>query len=80
MKFSPELLFFNIGAPELFIIVLVVIIFFGSKKIPDLMKGLGKGMREFKNATGEIQREIRDSSQSIKSGFKDSEDSPEEKK
>lgn len=58
-------LFFNIGAPELFVIALVVIIFFGSKKIPELMKGLGKGIREFKNATGDIQNEIRKSSQSI---------------
>ena len=65
MSLASIWLFFNIGAPELFIIVLVVIIFFGSKKIPELMRGLGKGMREFKNATGEIQQEIRKSAQSV---------------
>ena len=65
MELSSIYLFFNIGAPELFIVVLVVIIFFGSKKIPELMRGLGKGMREFKNATGEIQHEIRKSAQEI---------------
>jgi len=71
MSTSAVLLFFNIGAPELFIIVLVVIIFFGSKKIPELMKGLGKGIREFKNATGEIQQEIIKSSQIIEDELKD---------
>ena len=65
------LLFFNIGAPELFVIVLVVIIFFGSKKIPELMRGLGKGIREFKNATGEIQQEIRKNSKVIEDEIKD---------
>ena len=47
------------GGGELFVIVLIIIILFGSKKIPELARGLGKGMREIKNATGDIQREIR---------------------
>jgi len=72
MELSSVLLFFNIGAPELFIIVFVIIVFFGSKKIPELMRGLGKGMREFKNATGEIQNEIRKSTQDIQRDLKDS--------
>jgi len=46
------------GGGELFIIVLIIIMLFGSKKIPELARGLGKGMREIKNATGDIQREI----------------------
>ena len=58
-------LFFNIGPSEIFIIALVVIIFFGSKKIPELMRGLGKGMREFKNATSDIQEEITKSTRAI---------------
>ena len=73
-------LFFNIGAPELFVIVLVVIIFFGSKKIPELMRGLGKGIREFKDATGEIQQEIRKSSKVIEDELKDTEQQFKEKK
>ena len=48
------------GGGELFFIVLVIIMLFGSKKIPELARGLGKGMREIKNATGDIQREIRE--------------------
>ncbi len=59
------LLFFNIGTPELFVIILVVIMFFGSKKIPELARGLGKGIREFKNATSDIQEEIKKSSKSV---------------
>lgn len=60
------LLFFNIGTSELFLIILVTVMFFGAKKIPELAKGLGKGIREFKNATGDIQEEIRKTSTDIK--------------
>jgi len=55
------LLFGMPGGGELFIIILVIIMFFGSKKIPELARGLGKGMREIKNATNDIQREIKES-------------------
>ena len=79
MSILTKYLFFNIGAPELFIIVLVVIVFFGSKKIPELMRGLGKGIREFKDATGDIQQEIRNSSQVIKDELKNT-DSETKKK
>lgn len=53
------------GGAELFFIVLVIIMLFGSKKIPELARGLGKGMREIKNATGDIQREIREGAKDI---------------
>lgn len=55
------LLFFNIGGGEIVIIVLVVIIFFGSKKIPEIARTLGKGFSEIKNATNDIQQEIKNS-------------------
>lgn len=61
------LLLFSIGGAEIFVIVLVIIIFFGSKKIPELARGIGKGVREFKNATADIQKEIRDNTSQIKS-------------
>ncbi len=48
------------------VILLFVVIFFGSKKIPELAKGLGKGLRELKDASNEIKKEIRDSASSIK--------------
>ncbi len=41
----------SLGVPELLIILLVVLLLFGSKKIPELARGLGKGIREFKDAT-----------------------------
>ena len=46
------------GGWELVIIVLVIILLFGAKKIPELARGLGKGIREFKDATKEIKTEI----------------------
>lgn len=42
-----------IGAPELIIIVLIVLLIFGGKKIPELMKGLGKGVKTFKQGLNE---------------------------
>jgi len=51
----------NLGGPEIFLIVLFVLIFFGAKKIPELARGLGKGIREFKDATREVQTELEDS-------------------
>ena len=47
----------NLGVPEILIIVLVLLVFFGAKKIPEMAQGLGKGIREFKKATREIQTE-----------------------
>lgn len=52
------LLFGMPGGWELAVIILVVILLFGAKKIPDLARGLGKGIREFKDATKEIKDEI----------------------
>ncbi len=45
----------NIGTTEIILIALVALVFFGSKKIPELAQGLGKGIREFRKATREIQ-------------------------
>lgn len=54
-----------IGGPEIFLVILVVIMLFGSKKIPEIARGLGKGMRELKDASNEIKREIKSSSEVI---------------
>jgi sec-independent protein translocase protein TatA len=48
----------GLGGWEILLILLVLLIFFGAKKIPELAKGLGKGIKEFKNATNEIKEEI----------------------
>lgn len=57
------LLFLDIGGGELVLILLVIVMFFGADKIPEMARGLGKGMRQFKDATGSIQREIEKSIQ-----------------
>jgi sec-independent protein translocase protein TatA len=56
----------NLGATELIIIILIVLIFFGSKKIPELASGLGKGMREFRKATREVQEDQEESAPELK--------------
>jgi sec-independent protein translocase protein TatA len=55
-----------IGGPEIVVILLFIVIFFGSKKIPELAKGLGSAMREVKDASNEIKKEIRENANSIK--------------
>ncbi|MAC95957.1 MAG: twin-arginine translocase TatA/TatE family subunit [Flavobacteriales bacterium] len=57
--------FLSLGGSEIFIVLLAVVLLFGSKKIPELARGFGKGIREFKNATGDIQEEIRKTSREI---------------
>ncbi len=54
------------GGWEWIIIVLVVVLLFGAKKIPELAKGLGRGIREFKDATKEIKEEIDEGAKEIK--------------
>ena len=54
-----ELLFIGgLGMSEVLVIALVVLLFFGGKKIPELMKGLGKGVRSFKDGMKEIEKDI----------------------
>lgn len=52
------LLFGNLGTGEIIVIALVILLLFGGRKIPELMKGLGKGVRSFKQGMSEIQDEI----------------------
>ena len=55
-----NLLIFNLGVGEIVIIALVILLIFGGKKIPELMKGLGKGVRSFKEGVSEAEKEIKD--------------------
>jgi sec-independent protein translocase protein TatA len=45
----------NLGATEILLILFVILIFFGARKIPELAQGLGKGLKEFKKATRDIE-------------------------
>ena len=57
---------FNVGGSELFFILLIVVVFFGSKKIPELARGIGKGLREMQNMTDEIKKELTQEVKEIK--------------
>lgn len=52
-------MFGSLGAGEIILIVVAILILFGAKKIPEFAKGLGKGMREFKNAVKEVEDDIK---------------------
>jgi sec-independent protein translocase protein TatA len=55
---NPVLAIFNLGGGEIFLILAVVLILFGAKKVPELMGGLGKGIKEFKKASREVTDEL----------------------
>jgi sec-independent protein translocase protein TatA len=56
--YSLSTIFGFIGGPQLIIIVVVILLLFGGRKIPELMKGLGSGIKEFKNASKEDSDEV----------------------
>lgn len=64
-------MFGNLGTGELMLIFLVVLIFFGAKKIPDIAKGLGQGVREFRKALREVDETIQKSGGEEKSEQKE---------
>lgn len=49
----------NLGTPEIIIIAIIVLLLFGGKKIPELMKGLGKGVKNFKEGVKGLEDEIK---------------------
>lgn len=60
-------MFGNIGTGEIILILLVILILFGAKKIPELAQGLGKGIREFKKAMKDVEEEIKQEPNKIES-------------
>ena len=69
-----DLVILFISGPEIFVILLVVLLLFGSKKIPEFAKGIGKGMREFRKATDDIKKEINEDTNDIKDDIKNIKD------
>ena len=57
---STILLFMGIGTQELIFIALIVLLLFGGKKIPELMKGLGKGVKSFKDGMNGVEESLKD--------------------
>ncbi|WP_192916848.1 twin-arginine translocase TatA/TatE family subunit [Bacteroides uniformis] len=56
----------GIGMQEVLLIVLVVLLFFGGKKIPELMKGLGKGVRSFKEGMNGLEKDVEIDNSTVK--------------
>jgi sec-independent protein translocase protein TatA len=50
---------FGLGTPEIILIAIVILVLFGAKKIPELMQGLGKGIREFKKASSGVENNLK---------------------
>jgi len=67
------ILLFNFFGPEMLVILFAILLLFGGRKIPELMRGIGKGIREFNTARSTIETEL-------KEGMKESEKLEEEKK
>jgi sec-independent protein translocase protein TatA len=59
-------MFGNLGAGEIILIVLVILLLFGAKKIPELARGIGKGMSEFKKGLKDVEDEIKSSDSETK--------------
>ena len=57
---KPSILLFNFFGPEMLIIFLAILLLFGGKKIPELMRGLGKGISEFKKGKNESEEKKKD--------------------
>jgi twin arginine-targeting protein translocase, TatA/E family len=67
-----SILLWSVGFPEILVLALIVLLLFGGKKIPELMKGLGKGVKSFKDGIKEAEDEIKNT--------KDELDKPSEEK
>ena len=53
-----NIILFSLGMPEIILIALAILLIFGGKKIPELMRGLGKGVSEFKKGVKDVENEI----------------------
>ncbi len=56
---QPVAFFQNMGAPQILLIVFLILLLFGAKRLPELARGMGKALREFKSATKDIEDDIR---------------------
>jgi len=59
-------MFGNLGATEIILIIVAIVLLFGAKKIPELAQGVGKGMKEFKKAVKEVEEDITEIKDDVK--------------
>lgn len=57
---TSSILLIGIGAPEIIVIIVLVLLLFGGRKIPELMRGLGQGIREFNSAKNQVKDQIKE--------------------
>ena len=60
-------MFGSLGATEIILIIVAIVLLFGAKKIPELAQGIGKGMKEFKKAVKEVEEDIKKTTDDLKS-------------
>jgi sec-independent protein translocase protein TatA len=65
-------LFLNIGTPEMLFILLAALLLFGGDKLPEVARGLGKGIRQFQDASEEVKREIHKNINEVKANIEES--------
>ncbi len=63
-------MFGSMGATEIILIIVAIVLLFGAKKIPELAQGIGKGMKEFKKAVKEVEEDITEVKEDFKSDDK----------
>lgn len=69
--FTNQLLLLGLGAQEILLIALIVLLLFGGKKIPELMKGLGRGVKSFKEGVNEVDDAVNDTAKDVKESAKE---------
>ncbi len=69
--FTNQLLLFGLGTQEVLIIALIVLLLFGGRKIPELMKGLGRGVKSFKEGVNEVNETANDVTKDVRESVKD---------
>jgi sec-independent protein translocase protein TatA len=72
-------MFNSLGAPEILIIAIMILVLFGAKRIPELARGLGQGIKEFRQASKDIKKEIEESSRDIDDAVNNEETSAKSK-
>ena len=60
MNFQPQPAFFNLGPWEILLVLIVILVLFGAKRLPELARGLGLGINEFRDAVDSSKKEIMD--------------------